>query len=384
MKRIAKILDRDPVVPELSYIVFAEHGAIVWNGQIAVRFDLTKVGTAIARMVKQHGTFAVIDALKFLRIAGSLEKAADKVAMDTTTSQLRLTLSGKRGTIEIPVARTLPADIAHLAIDWTGAREEGNEEFDKVPLDTVWRDAGDLITRDGVNLWGDVIGVYDTQDWVAAFDYGVLLYHNKTGHEHESSYDMDQSLFCPVTLLDIGLQNMKEAAFGEDELYILGDGVDYYTRPGRQTHVLETMLKLRDEALKGKRYSVKLDLASGLWKRAKLFSNMAVDLLVGGGQMLLKGDNWQEYIGQTDAPDARFVTRISLLERWTVGATEHSISVVDSEWYLLGKTRKGSEFYGALTSLGNEVPQGSDEDTGVEGKFDEGGSQDSDDDAPLF
>lgn len=147
---------------------------------------------------------------------------------------------------------------------------------------------------------------------------------------------------------------MKEAIFTDEELFINGDGVTYFTKPAIQPHVLESALQARDDALAGKEHKVKLDFTSGLWKRAKLFSNLALELTIAGGQMTLSGDNWQEVIGTTDAPAAKFITRISLLERWTIGTTGHTIRINEDEWYLLGNTRKGSEFYGTLTNLGTE------------------------------
>ena len=381
MKRITKIIERDPIIPELGYLVFSELGAIVWTGAIGVRFDLGKAGSSIAKLVKQHGSFAIIDALRFIKIATALDKAAESVRLDPKTSMLRIVMSGKRGDIDIPVAREVPENIPHLEIDWS-VPADVDKVHDHIKLDTVWLDAVDLIGRDGINLWGDVIGVYDAPEWTAAFDYGILLYHNKNGHKKNSAHEIEEVLFCPLQLLEIGLTGMTEAIFTEDELFINGDGVTYYTKPAIQPHVLESALQARDDALSGNEHKVKLDFTSGLWKRAKLFSSLALELTIAGGRMTLSGDNWQEVIGTTDAPDAKFITRISLLERWTIGTTGHTIRIKEDEWYLLGNTRKGSEFYGTLTNLGTE----SFDDPENEVPLDDyrGGSSEGDDDGALL
>lgn len=353
MKRIAKIIDREPSIPELGYLVLYEEGAVVWNGAIGVRFSFERIGGALAKLVKQHKRFAVVDALKFIKIAAALEKAAQSVILDEKSSQLRIGMAGKKGTIDVPIVRDIPDELPHLQVPW---HILGEEDVDRVPLDTVWFDALDLITGEGAHLWGDVIGVYDAEDWCASFDYGVLLYHNKKGHRKKADTGLDTAVFAPMPLLDVGLKGMSEAIIADDHLFITGTGVTYYTSFNLQPFTLQSMLGMRDKAEKAKAYAVKLDYTSGLWKRAKIFSELAVEMIISGGSMVLKGDSWHERIGTTDAPDKEFITRVSLLERWTLGTMQHSIRVTnDEEWYLLGTTRKGSEFIGHLTSIGDPI-----------------------------
>lgn len=382
MKRLTKIVPKEPIIPEFGYIVFTNECAIVWNGAIGIRYGYSKIGTAIAKLVRQYGTFAIIDALQFYRAATSLEKKAERVIIDEESSMLKIIMPSKRGAIQLPIARNLPKDLPHLAIDW----DIDSEEIDTVPLDTVWLDASDLITKDGITMWGDVIGVYDAPDWVASFDYGVLLYRNKTGHDKQSAVGIEEDVyFCPVTVLDLGLKGMERAGFVDDSLYIYGPDVMYFTKPAIDTHVVSTMLAVRDAALEAKEYKVTMDLNSGLWRRAKLFAGLALELIIKGGSIILKGDNWNEVIGTTEAPNATFITRISLLERWTIGSTEHGIRIAHDDWYLTGTTRKGSEFIASLTSIGTGASfTGAGEEPDSLGDRFEGGSAEEDDDTPLL
>ena len=343
MKRIAKVLNKDAVIPELKYIVFTPGHAIVWNGTVGIRFKLQKQAGLLDQLIRQHGTFAIVDGLRFMQIISTLEKISK---LDIRDSHLVMTASSGKATVKIPVVDKLPKGIPHLDIDW-----ELNGKTAKV--DGLWHDAADMISRDGVALWGDVVGVYDTDAYDAAFDYGVLLYNGKKKYSRTSRRrkSSDESLFCPYYLLDLGLAGIHEAVSGDDGLLLRGEDVEYFTHIDTSTHVLDSMLAMREEAVQAKQQSITLDFNASVWKRAKVFNRLVVTLVIHGGNVILKSDTWDEHIGITDAPDNLFITRVSLLERWTIGTLGHKLYLSDNGWYLYGTTRKGSEFFGNLTAV---------------------------------
>lgn len=345
MKQITKVLNKDAVIPELKYVVFTGNHAVVWNGIVGVRYKLSKSAGLLAQLVRSHGPFAILDGLKFIQIVSTLEKVS---RIDIKDSQLVLVSAAGKATVKIPVVDELPDNIPHNEINW-------NIDSKPVKIEGLWYDAQDIITRDGVALWGDVVGVYETPEYKAAFDYGVLLYQSKQRKRFDRGKrkrsDDDTLVFCPYYLLDLGLTGMQDIVTDETGLVIRGQEMEYFTHVYPSTHVLNTMLDSRTEALQSTPHNVTLDFSAGVWKRAKVFNRLVVNLVIHKGNISLVSDNWDEHIGITDAPDNVFVTRVSLLERWTLNTLGHKIYVGEDGWYLYGTTRKGSEFYGNLTAV---------------------------------
>lgn len=342
MKRLSKILPKESIVPEFKYIVFsAEREAmIVWNGMAGIAFDIKKVPPKLQELVQQHGQFAIMDGRQFLRIVTAMDKV-EKIVLDKSTSMLTMEANGGRIKVELTAVLDLPPETPHLAIDFHSTAGVSRE------ITPLWFDAVDLITKEGAALWDNITGVYESSEFLASFDYGVLLYHEK------EKPDGNAVLYCPQQLLELGMKGMDRITYCDDIVMLKGDGVTYFSSPRLSTDVLTEMLILRELANTAKERSVGLDFTPSLWKRAKLFSKAALDMRIQGGQIILSNNEWKEVIGTTDAPDAHFVTRISLLSRWTVGTLGHKIRITeDGQWYLYGKTRKGTEFYGSMTMIG--------------------------------
>lgn len=344
MKRLAKILQSESVVPEFNFFVFTEHGAIAYNGQLGINYSLSKVGNRLANLVKQHGRFAILDGTMFLKVVSVLEQVSE-ATIDKSASLLRIEANNGKTKIAIPISLTLHDELPHLKINWmthSGKNKKSTE------IANLWNDTIDLISSEGVALWGDVIGVYEAPNFTASFDYGVLLYKEKEAQSGKGVH------FCPKALLDLGLQDVNKAVFNQNGVYAIGDDVKYYTSAVCTTSVLDQLLTLRDKVDKKNEKAVTLDFSSGLWRRAKVFNKLVLTLKIHDGIMTLYGGDWSEIIGTTAAPNGTFVTRISLLQRWTTGTLGHRIYVGDNgAWTLYGKTRNGSEFFGNLTEVDN-------------------------------
>lgn len=358
MKRFAKILPKESLIPELRYLLFSEHGLTAWNGSIGLRFDMSKLGTRLPDLITEYERFAVLDGTKFLRIMGVLDKITD-VQMDRTNNQMIITGGGGKSVVKIPVLLNIPNQVPHLAIPWV------SDSSETVSMSAVWDDCQDLITGEGVTLWGDAVGIYDSSEFTASFDYAVLLYKSKqNGKNKTGGRKAFQRIpkvngdikFCPYALTSLGLNGLNGVVFDDHSLFLVGDGIQYYTTPITSTQVLVQMLEIRTSAMAGKVHSVSLDFGTSLWKRAKVFGKAIVTLSFRGGVMILSagGSQWEEQVGITDAPDCTFVTRVSLLQKWISGTLGHKISIKDDEWYLTGITRKGSEFYASLTSIARD------------------------------
>ena len=348
MKRLAKLIPKDPIAPEWAYLVCTPHGAVVWNGTIGVRYAYGRIGKAVGELVKEHGTFAILDALTYYRTAHSLERKAEKVELNARSGTLRVTMSDRKGKIDLPIRKTLPAHLPHLRLDWI---ELGDDiDADSARIDTIWFDAPELITRDGANIWGEIIGVYDAPEWAASFDQGVLLYRNKTGHNKESALDVDDVYFCPSSVLALGFEGLEWAVFYRGRLYLVGPEVAYFTQPIVETRILQSMLTIRDRAVRGGSWwEASPDFNPGLWKRARLLGGGNLRLVIAARELVLKGERWEETIGKTLAPDGVFSTTLSLIERWVTKTEKHQIIVADGGWILSGTTARGCEFYGSLT-----------------------------------
>lgn len=340
MKRLQKILPKETMIPEFCYFVFTPYGAIAYNGQVGIRYSLTKIGVKLSNLVTQHGSFAILDGLNFLKIAAVMEKITAAV-IDTKKSTLRMESNDGKVKVEIPITLNIPESLSHLKIPW-------DMEGVQIPVEGLWEDVTNLITKEAETIWGEVVGVYGFKSTLASFDYGVLLIGKSQSTEQYS-----KTLFCPKSIIDLGLGDIKEATFGEDGIVLSGDDVQYYTSTLAAAEALKSALELRKGKKSGKEYNVALDFSAGVWKRAKTFNKAVISLYIRDGLMELKGDNWNEIIGKTDAPDGIFITRISLLQRWTVGTVGHKI-YVDKEngtWIIYGTTRKESQFFGNLTEI---------------------------------
>ena len=340
MKRLAKVLAKDTLIPELGFFVFTQDGAIAWDGQVGIKYSLNKLGSRLSNLVAQYGQFAILEGLQFLRVVSVLEKISGAF-IEKENSILRIEANDGKTRIAVPISLDLNPDIPQLQINW---KTKGVS----VPIKNLWTDTQDLITAEGTSLWGEIIGVYDAPTYNAAFDYGILLYEEKEDRPNKKNKAIN---FCPKRLIDLGLQDVNTAVFTEEGVFLMGDDIQYYTTPIVTTEVLSQLLELRTLAAKAQERSVSLDFTSGLWKRAKVFNKLVLQMQIKDGIITLSGGNWSEIIGQTDAPNANFNTRISLLQRWTVGTLAHKIYVADDAWYLYGKTRKGAEFYGTLTTI---------------------------------
>lgn len=342
MKRLSKILPKESIIPEFKYLVFsAEREAMIaWNGAVGIAYHINLIPPKLQELVQQYGQFAIMDGRQFLRIVTVMDKV-ETVTLDKSTSILTMTANGGKVKVELTAVLDLPDEIPHLAIDFKAAASVTRE------VTPLWFDAVDLVTKEGAALWDNITGVYESSEFLASFDYGVLLYHEK------EVADRSSVLYCPQELLEIGMKGIDKVAYCDDIVMLKGDDVTYFSSPRISTDVLTEMLILRELANTGKERSVALDFTPNLWKRAKLFSKSALDMHIKGGQIILSNNEWKEVIGTTDAPDAHFVTRISLLSRWTVGTLGHKIRITeDGSWYLYGKTRKGTEFYGNMTMIG--------------------------------
>jgi len=361
MQRLVKVLPRESLVPEFGYLVFTPDGLIAWNGTVALRFTRDRAGTRMMALVAKYGPSVIQQDEKFLKVLSVLDKVDTLVLKD---SELFIKANDSSTDIQFPVlvGADVPTVLPHLDLNWD---TEGGR---RVVINKVWIDSLDFLTNEGAVLWGDVVGVYDFTDYSAAFDYGLLLYAQKGRPKFKRAGGIpnaDDANFCPWSLLQLGLSTMKEAVFKGGELFLIGDGVTYYTSLSCSTEVLSQVLSMREQALKAKKYSATLKFSSNVWKRAKLFNKVVLTLTIKNGSIWLSGNHWTELIGSTDAPDQVFVTRISLLQKWALKSVGHQFAVTPEHgWMVLGRTRHESEFFGSLTMV--RPGTGDEDDTEVE------------------
>ncbi len=340
MKRIAKILQKDNFIPELGYIVITSEGMIAYNGQIGVRYDRETSGERLCLIADKVGAYAIPEPLKFLRTISALE-GITAVELSEADSSITIKFAGK-GSLQIPVVLKLSKSIPQLAIEWKTLDEAKTQGIE---ITSLWDEVTALTTNEGQQLWGDVIGIYGSEGKLVSFDYGVYL----------NSDDIQApDFYCPRSLLDLGLKNMEVAAINGDILLIVGQKVQYVCTGVDKSDIVSNMMHLKEDFSAGDIKKVTLDFTSGLWKRAKLFASAVLTFAVKNGEIYIKHSTWEECIGKTEAPDAEFTTRISLLERWASGTFEHSISIgADGTWNLYGKTRSDMNFYAVLTNIEN-------------------------------
>lgn len=342
MKRISKVVKKDNFVPEQGYLVFTDKGLIVYNGRIGLLYNRKKMGALLSGLVEKNGNFAVPDAAKFLRTIAALEDVSS-AEIDKGRSCMVLKFNKAKGSLDIPVVLNLHEKIPHLDIKW---KDYATDKEGGIPVSAVWREVTDLVTSEGEALWGDVIGIYARNNKLMSFDYGVYL----EGKEEGAVADF----FCPLAVLDLGINDLEYVKVDEDAVYMVGAEVQYVCTAISKKSVIDDMATLKEQFEKGDKKHVSLDLTSGVWKRAKVFADSMLLLSVKDGEIFISHENYKETIGKTAAPNAQFNTRISLLQRWASGSLDHSIAIgADGSWYLHGTTRSGLAFYAVLTDVQN-------------------------------
>ncbi|MEE8114849.1 MAG: hypothetical protein V3T23_10920, partial [Nitrososphaerales archaeon] len=174
MKRLSKILPKEAIIPEFKYLVFsAEREAMIaWNGMVGIAFHISKLPPKLQELVQQYGQFAIMDGRQVLRIVTVMDKV-EKITLDKTTSMLTMEANGGRVKVELTAVLDLPDATPHLAIDFNSTAGVTRE------ITPLWFDAVDLITKEGAALWDNITGVYESSEFLASFDYGVVLYHEK-------------------------------------------------------------------------------------------------------------------------------------------------------------------------------------------------------------
>jgi hypothetical protein len=338
MNRILKVLKKDNFIPELGYLVVTADGMCVYNGQVGIKYSRKLAGERLCSLAQKAGAYAIPEPSKFLRTVSVLE---DISSVELIEKESAITIKfASKGSLKIPVVTNLHEQVPHLLLKWK-TLEEANESGTEI--NSLWNEVHALTTNEGEALWGDVIGVYGQDGKLVSFDWGVYLH----------SDDMKlPDFYCPRSIVELGLKSMSHFMIDGDTINIVGHEVQYVFTGLAKSSVVNDMMHLKDHFEKGETKKVTLDFKSGLWKRAKLFASAILSLKVTNGEIFVHHDTWSECIGKTEAPDAEFVTRISLLSRWASGTFEHSISISqDGTWYLFGKTRGGLSFYAVLTDV---------------------------------
>lgn len=338
MQRISKILKGDNFIPEFGYIIITAGGMVVYNGHIGINYSRKLTGERLCSIADEAGAYAIPEPLKFLKIISVLESITS-VQLDKTSQQIKISFAGK-GEIKIPVMLNLSKETPHLAIDWC---DKNDKDGKHIEVTSLWNELNTLTTTEGEALWGDVIGIYGSDKRLVAFDYGVYL--------HSEGIEIPD-FYCPKALIELGLRGIDYANINGDEVQLIGNDVKYICTGVAKSQVVTDMMSLKEEFNKGKKQKITLDFTSGVWRRAKLLADEVLLLQIKNNQIFLQCDSWKECIGKTEAKDAEFNTRISLLERWASGTFEHAVSVTDDgTWNLYGVTRGGVKFYGVLTDI---------------------------------
>lgn len=343
MKRILRVVKKENFVPEQGYLILTEKGGIVYNGQIGLFYHPKKMGERLMEAVRKHGRFAIPNPSDFMRTVAVLEEV-ESVELDKANSALTIRFRGGKGRKDVPVVMNLFDKLPHFEIAW---KDYEADKAGSIPISAVWREVTELITTEGEALWGNVIGVYIRKGRILSFDYGVYL----AGPELPGA---PGDMYCPLSVLDLGINDLEYAKADENAVYLVGPEVQYVCTAVSKSAVVDDMAKLREDFDKGKQFIATLDFTSGAWKRAKTFANSTVKVSIRDGEIKLSHESWSEAIGKTGAPDAEFVTRTSLVERWASKSLDHKISVSpDGSWYLHGTTRSGLGFYAILTDVNN-------------------------------
>lgn len=339
MKRINQVAQKNGFVPEFGYAVFHRDGMTIWNGLIGLHYKPTKVGAKLMDVVAKAGVWAAPVAQDLFAALGHLDHIVD-IDPDKDRSILKVTYSGGKATLELPVLFDISPDMPHLRLKW---EEYESDRAGSIPVDSTWQEAHGMITNEANLVWSDSVGVYYLDGYVCAFDKGVFI----KGSEKTQVPDS----FIPKNMLDLGLSGIDYAVVrkGNDgeKVFLVGREVQYVSTASADFTALRKTSEAIDEFEKGTRHLCSIESSKMSTKRIKAFSeNGQVGLSVENCNIYLSGPNWKEKFGSTDAPDMRMVAKMSCILRWIDNCTRHELAKSeDGAWYLQGLTRQGLKFY---------------------------------------
>ena len=339
---------------EFGYLVVTTEGMVVYNGEVGIKYSRSLAGERLCSIADNYGSYAFPEPVKFLRCLSVLEdiKSAELLKK---SSAIQIKFSNK-GSVLIPIVMNLSEDLPHLILNWQDHAKAGKKGF---AISSLWKEIYDLTTTEGEALWGNAVGVYGHNKELVSFDHGVYI-HSVGGKSPD--------FYCPRALLELGLRNLdyvvvEQSDEGADSLYLVGKNIQYVCVGVTKSDVVTEMCNLKDEFEGGTKKTVTINTTSGLWQRSKVFAESFLTMKINKGTITVGYNNWEEIIGSTEAPDATFTTRISILERWASGTVKHGISINDDgAWNLHGTTRGGLKFYATLTDYSVFEKMGEDEE----------------------
>lgn len=345
MKRITQIAKKNDITPELGYALFCLRGLIIYNGSTGILYSPEAVREPMMNIVKEHGTFGIPDAAELKKCIDSLEKVSS-IKMDESKKFITFKYNEGRGTLKVPVV----CPVNELALETTFALPwrtfDKDSATNKIPIGPNWLEVSSLVVDEGEAFWGQSLGLYGHNNRLMSFDSESFIVSKDEGYP---------DFFCPRALLALGTTGIQYAETEGDNFFMVGLNHQYISTKKDISPAVKEVSKLKDNFDNAVAHKISLDTSPGIWNRGKKFSPPLLPIKVSNGKITVgAGSRWEEQLGEGELPDASFLTRMSLLERWATGTIGHSIAInSDGQWFLHGESRNGFLFYARLTDVQN-------------------------------
>lgn len=344
MKRLTLVARKNNSIAELGYAVFNTDGLVVYNGSFGIRYSPFAVKDMMMNLVKEHGAFAIPDVAELRKCVELLDGVCG-IKLDKDKANLIFSFKKNKGRLSVPVIFGLNEDLVpHFTLPWIDFEEGKGTGF--AIVEDVWREAGNLISNDGEAMFGNSLGLYGRNKRLMSFDGEAFIVSKKEVAAPD--------FFCPREVLKLGMTSMAYVKKQGDNFFVVGEDFQYVATNAVVAPVVDDIAKMQTGFDASKVYTIKLDSDSGIWSRGKRFASSLIQFKIKDGKVVVGFDRWWEEIGTTNLPNAEFLTRLSLLERWITGTLSHSVAISeDNQWFLHGESRKGFLFYARLTDVNN-------------------------------
>ena len=356
-QRIPKVAKADSFFPAYSYMVVRSDGMYVSNGQVSIKYGPEKIGKVFSDIANECGGLALPNPEQFMRIVATFSKDEAVVNLDKDNAVLELQggydseTKTYRTRMVLPVVYPLvPEDLPQLQVDymgWTSVEEEPSKKNPYIPVDSRWQNFKELVTREGEAVWKGSIGVYCRGGLLFSFDSDLLVVC-------PDKYEFMPDFFLPREFVDLGFFGLARLVVAEDrKVHLVGPGIECVVQAEPVMDVYGDMLQIEERFKEGRKYPVSINTTSHAWDRARAINDPYVWLTFKDKRVYLSRKaqtHWNEEIGGSTAPNAKYRARTSLILRWAQKTTGHSV-VMDEEGvcYLHGKTRAGMEMYIVIT-----------------------------------
>ena len=356
MKRIVKIVDSQTLMDEYKSIIVNEKSLRIYNGKVGMIYGERYVGESLGRIVRECGPFGIPDPGKFLRIKDTLQNKGDTF-IDKDRSVLVIKFLEDKAKVDIPVILNISNDVINNIeqFDYKELKENEPNDDSIIAIGEEAKNVDSLLSKEGSAVYGDALGIYMVDGKIMSYDYNLFL-------ESKKKFNV-KDFFIPQFILGCGINDLPYVKINDNTIHLVGPEVQMFFSKSNVSSTYSDLKSLKEGFEKSKEYKVGFSgLTSTVWSRAKIFTKNNINLHFENGEIKFKGTGWEETIGETDLPNAKFEVRQSLLERY-LSKTQNRKIAISSEgyWYMKGETRQGLDFYALLSNVTPEKTQSMDE-----------------------